>query len=264
MARTVVLRILGAFLLVYGVGAIVMGWWAYSVTHEAFANVRSFTSLLDQERSKATQALKGVGDLIGMRDSSQAAVNPGPAGSPSVPGAPQIIQRGEGLRDRLRGIFGGGQSSQPSTQSGSGSSSPPTGQAADSLGILDRIEQQLGQAASGWTTLGEGPFKKGMLDQVEFAVNAVLLWMAAHGLASIIVGMVLLIWSPRPAPQPAMAYPTSWGPPYSPPPHLASGPIGQPQQPGYAPGPTPPYPPAPRAGRRPDDTLPGDQTRPGW
>src|ERR1051325_1759354 len=102
MTRTVVSRLVGAFLLIYGVGAIVMGWWAYNVTHEAFVSVRNFTTAFEQERDKATQALRGATDLLGGRSAAAGSTS----GSPSLPGGSPSVQ---GLRDRLRGLFGGGQ-----------------------------------------------------------------------------------------------------------------------------------------------------------
>src|SRR5438874_408651 len=97
--RTVASRLLGAFLLVYGIGAILLSWWAYSVTHEAYSGIRSFTSAFERERAQATDALQDASGLLGGRDSA----------APAAPssGGQAVAQQAQGLRDRLRGVLGG-------------------------------------------------------------------------------------------------------------------------------------------------------------
>src|SRR5712691_11520437 len=94
MARTIFVRLAGVFLIVYGIAAILLGWWAYSVTHEAFTGVRTFTTAFEPERTRALDALQGATGIISGTSS--------PGSSTGT--APQVA---EGLRDRLRGLLGG-------------------------------------------------------------------------------------------------------------------------------------------------------------
>lgn len=225
--RTLLIRLAGVFLFVYGLSAILMGWWAYSVTHEAFTSVRNFSAIFDRERGRALDALQGATGILGGRDEANASS-----------GAPRIVQRAEGLADRLRGLLGG-------VTGGQSSGTPAAGaaqSAGESLGLLDDLAAKLGQARTSWTSLGEGPFRKGLLDQVEFAVNAVLVWMVAHGVASVIIGLIMLVKNTNPTPAPVI-----WA--GQPPP----GPYVQPAPPyGGHGAPAPPgWPPAGRPGDPP-------------
>ena len=235
MARTVATRLIGAFLLVYGLAAIVMGWWAYSVTHEAFTSVRSFTSAFERERDRAVEAIQGATGLLGG----------GSAEGSGSSGGPRVLQA-DGLRDRLRGILGGQDGNQSRGQQ---EASPAPGQSG---GLLDDLQRRLGQAQGSWSVLGEGPFKPGLLDQVELAVNAVLAWMALHGVVSVVIGLLLLLRNPSAAP--AVAPPGAWPqpPPGSyPDPYYSRGPA---PYPGYSPPASPP----PHPGWREDPpTRPG-------
>jgi hypothetical protein len=185
--RTITLRLLGAFLLVYGIAAILLSWWAYSVTHEAYTGVRNFTAAFERERTQATDALQGASGLLGGRGSTAAGAQP--SSGPAIP------QRAQGLRDRLGGLLSGAPTAQPSAAPQAG----PGPQPNESLGLLDELESKITQAGGGWGRLGEGPLRSGLLNQVELATNAVLVWMVAHGLASIVVGFFLLLRSPQQA-----------------------------------------------------------------
>lgn len=234
MARTVAIRLIGAFLLVYGLAAIVMGWWAYSVTHEAFTSVRSFTSAFERERNRALEALQGATGLLGG----------GSAEGSGSGGGPRVLQQADGLRERLRGILGGQDSNQSRGQQ---DSAPAPSQGG---GLLDDLTRRLTQAQGSWSVLGEGPFRPGLLDQVELAVNAVLAWMALHGLASVVIGLLLLFRSPSAAPA---AHPGAW---QQPPPGGYPGPYysrGPEPYSGYPPQAAPP----PTGWREDPPTRPG-------
>lgn len=196
--RIVGSRLLGAFLLVYGIGAILLSWWAYSVTHEAYSGIRNFTSAFERERAQATDALQGASSLQGGRNTAA----PGTQAS----GGPAVAQQAQGLRDRLRGVLGGA----PAAQQAAPPQAAATPQPNESLGLLDELESRITQAGSGWSRLGEGPLRSGLLSQVELATNAVLIWMVAHGLVSIVVGFVLLLWSPRQALPATAGYAQPW------------------------------------------------------
>lgn len=234
MARTIATRLIGAFLLVYGLAAIVMGWWAYSVTHEAFTSVRNFTTAFERERNRALEAIQGATGLLG-GDSG--------AGSGSN-GGPRVLQQAGGLGEKLRGILGGQESNQARGQQ---ESTPALGSGG---GLLEDLQRRLGQAQGGWSVLGEGPFRPGLLDQVEMAVNAVLAWMALHGLASVVIGLLLLLRNPSPAP--VVVQPGAWPqpPPASYPGQYYSG--G-----GAYPGYPPPAGPPPGGWREDPPTRPG-------
>src|SRR5919199_4193563 len=130
-------RVAGAFLLVHGLAAILMAWWAYSVTHEAFASVRSFTTAFQHERSQAEDALRGAVPLLGSRESGSAIARRLGAPAPS-PGA--------------------------------------SAQASGAGGPLDELARRIDQAASSWDRLGEGPTRPGVLDRVELATTALVVW----------------------------------------------------------------------------------------
>ena len=65
MPRTTVFRLLGVLLLVYGFTAIVLSWYAYSLTREAFGGIRTFATLFERERTQALDTLKGAVGLLG-------------------------------------------------------------------------------------------------------------------------------------------------------------------------------------------------------
>src|SRR4051794_19178608 len=98
MTRTIALRLLGVFLLLYGLSAVLVSWWAYSITHEAYSNVRSFTTAFERERNAAAEALQRATGLLGGGQS-------GPAGSAA--GGAALVQGAQGLRETLSGLFGG-------------------------------------------------------------------------------------------------------------------------------------------------------------
>jgi hypothetical protein len=233
MARTVATRLLGAFLLVYGLVAVLTGWWAYSVTREAFVSVRSFSTAFERERDRAMEALQGVTGVLGLSDGQSGSSAPRPT---------------ESLAQRLRGILGG-QSASPTPAPGSGQ--PP---AQSSGSFLDDLNSRLNQVRGSWGVLGEGPFRPGLLDQVELAVNLILGWMVVHGVVSVIIGLRMLLHHPAVVVV-AGPPPPAW-PPY--PPQAAPG--APPPYPGYPPYP-PPYPPH---GRPPEGGWNQEQpTRPG-
>src|SRR6266571_8969884 len=97
MANTVWGKLAGAFLLLYGIAAIVVAWEAHQATNQAFGSIRTFTTTFQRERDQAAGALQSASGLLGGSAGSGAS-----AGSTSAP-----AQGGAGLRDRLRGLFGG-------------------------------------------------------------------------------------------------------------------------------------------------------------
>ena len=215
MTRTVLGPLAGVFLLVYGIGSIIMSWWAYSVTSSAFTSVRTFTAAFDRERADAAAAVQRAGGLLGRRDGASSGT-PG-AGSG---GGPAIARGPDELRDRLRGILGGGGASAtatpaataaPATSAAPGSAS----QSSDGPALLGDLGGLIGQLGDGWSRLGEGPLPTATLDRVELAINAVLVWMVVHGVASVIVGIALLRPRPRPAPVPVSYAGASHGVPRS-------------------------------------------------
>jgi hypothetical protein len=248
MARTVATRLLGAFLLVYGLAAVLTGWWAYSVTREAFVSVRSFSTAFERERNRAMEALQGVTGVLGGREGSG-----GQSGS-------ALPQQAGSLAERLRGILGG-QSSGPTPVPGSGQAPVQS-----SGSFLDDLNSRLNQVRGSWGVLGEGPFRPGLLDQVELAVNLILGWMVLHGVVSGIIGLRLLLRNPTIVVAAAGPTPAAWTP-YPPGGYPPPGAPGAPQQyPGYPPYPPgapypPPYPPQ---GRPPESGWSPEQpTRPG-
>jgi hypothetical protein len=230
--------LIGAFLLVYGLAAILTGWWAYSVTREAFAGVRNFTTAFERERTRALDTLQSVTGVLGGR-----------TGSGDQPGG-SIPQQAEGLAQRLRSVFGGpSATATPATRGGQGPSAESAG------GFLDDLSNRLSEVSGSWGALGEGPFRTGMLDQVELAVNLVLIWMVLHGLLTLIFGLRLLLRNPTvvvtTGPPPA-AWPVQPAAGYPPPPPTGAPPHYQ----GYPPQPPAGYP--PQGGSRPDSpTRPG-------
>jgi len=189
MGYTVLSKLAGAFLLLYGIAAIAIAWEANSAVSEAFGSIRVFTTAFQRERDQAVGALQSASGLLGGRGSTT-----GAGGTAAAP------QAGQGLRDRLRGLFGG--TSQPGTSQPAPGQPPPSGQSGDSLGLLDELEGRLTQASSGWSRLGEGPLPIKQLDRLEKAEYALLVWVAAHGAVCIVCGLLLLFWSPKTAPVP--------------------------------------------------------------
>jgi hypothetical protein len=102
------------------------------------------------------------------------------------------------IEDRLGGILGGarpGEAARP----GAGSASAPAAQPSETRGPLDELEGRLGQLVGSWSALGDGPVRPDLLGRMELVTNVVLLWMAAHGAASVLGGFLLLRRRPAPA-----------------------------------------------------------------
>jgi len=190
MGNTVLSKLAGAFLLLYGIAAIAIAWEAHSAATQAFTSIRSFTAAFQHERDAAAGALQSASGLLGGRGNQGSGASGGSGAS----------QSGGGLRDRLRGLLGGMSQSMPSQSTPSQPST--SGQSGDSLGLLDELEGRINQASSSWSRLGEGPVSTGQLDRLERADNAVLVWVAAHGVVCIVIGLFLLAWSPATAPSP--------------------------------------------------------------
>ena len=227
MTRSVVGPLAGGFLLIYGISAVVLSWWAYSVTQSAITSVRTFTSAFERERAEAAAAVERAGGILGRRDGAA-------SGAARIPGLPGIVRgdgpataRGDGpaiargpdaLRDRLRGVLGGSGSAASATATPAAQATPAAGpatgaaQARDGLGIFDDLTGVIGELGGGWSQLGEGPLPTATLDRVELATNAVLGWMAVHGIASIVIGIVLLRYRPAKAPMPLSYAGTPGGP----------------------------------------------------
>jgi len=196
MGNTVLNRLVGAFLLLYGIAALAIAWEAHSATSQAFGSLRTFTTAFERERDAASGALQSAAGLLGGRDTSST----GASGS-TIPAAGQGTQ---GLRGRLRGLLGGtspSAASQPPSGQPSAGQQPSGGQSSDSLGMLDELEGRLSQANGSLSRLAEGPIQKGLLDRVERAENAVLIWLAAHGVVCSVIGLVLLFRSATRTPE---------------------------------------------------------------
>src|SRR5262245_43456955 len=144
MGNTVLSKLAGAFLLLYGIAAIGIAWEAHSAASEAFTSIRSFTAAFQRERDAAAGALQSAAGLLGGRDNQGSGASSGSGTS-----------GGGGLRGRLRGLLGGTSQSTPSQSTPSQPSA--SGQPGESLGLLDELEGRLGQASGSWSRLGEGP-----------------------------------------------------------------------------------------------------------
>src|SRR5687768_6843423 len=120
MSRMTVFRLLGVLLLVYGFTAILLSWYAYSLTREAFGGIRSFATLFERERTQALDTLKGAVGLLG---------DPGN----SVGSGPGLGSRVAGIQDQIRGLLGG----QPA------SAQPPVPAIGTGLGVLDDLNARL-------------------------------------------------------------------------------------------------------------------------
>jgi hypothetical protein len=174
MPRTTVFRLLGVLLLVYGFTAILLSWYAYSLTREAFGGIRTFATLFERERTQALDTLKGAVGLLG--DAGSGAGN-----------VPALGSRVAGIQDQLRGLLGG----QPA------SAQRPAPGAGTGLGLLDDLNARLNASATNWGKLGDGPISPTLLDRVEFATNAVLAWVALQGLLCLGLAIYLFSWKPQ-------------------------------------------------------------------
>ena len=189
MPRTTVFRLLGVLLLVYGVTAILLSWYAYSLTHQAFGGIRTFATLFERERTQALDTLKGAVGLLG------------DAGN-SVGSGPGLGSRVAGIQDQIRGLLGG----QPA------GAQPPVPASGTGLGLLDDLNARLNASASNWSKLGEGPISLSLLDRVEFATNAVLVWVALQGLLCLGLAIYLFSWRPQPVALAPPGSPPGWQP----------------------------------------------------
>jgi len=196
MVRTAASRVAGALLLLYGLAAVAMGWWAYSVTREAYASIRSFSAVFDRERGRAVEASRGLSDLTRSRDPVAGPQPPGAAPTPSA--GPALAREVQRIEDRLGGILGGARPGEPA-RPGFGSASAPAAQPSEARGPLDELEGRLVQLVEGWSALGDGPVRSDLLGRMELVTNVVLLWMAAHGAASVLGGFLLIRRRPAPA-----------------------------------------------------------------
>src|SRR5215212_5219799 len=189
MPRTTVFRLLGVLLLVYGFTAIVLSWYAYSLTREAFGGIRTFATLFERERTQALDTLKGAVGLLG---------DPGSGAG----GGPALGSRVAGIQDQIRGLLGG----QPAA------AQPPVPGSGTGLGLLDDLNARLNASASNWSKLGDGPISLPLLDRVEFATNAVLAWVALQGLLCLGLAIYLFSWKPQPVALAPPYPPAGWQP----------------------------------------------------
>ena len=185
MARTLGSGVLGVFLLIYGAGTMLMAWWGYSVTHEAYSSVRSFATVFDQERAQVTEALQGVTGLLAGQPAATSAAAPSSGTAPA-----------QGLRDRLQSLFRSAPVA-PVPQAGAGP------QPSDFVGLFGELESRIGRVNTAWSLLSGGPIRLELLDRVELITNIILIWLAINGIASIIIGIRLLSGSPAQAAPPA-------------------------------------------------------------
>jgi hypothetical protein len=175
MPRTTVFRLFGVLLLVYGFSAILLSWYAYSLTREAFGGIRSFATLFERERTQALDTLKGAVGLLGDAGGSSADTGPG------------LGSRVAGIQGQIRGLLGGQ----------AAGAQPPAPASGTGLGLLDDLNARLNASASNWGKLGEGPISLPLLNRVEFATNAVLAWVALQGLLCLGLAIYLFSWKPQ-------------------------------------------------------------------
>ncbi|MFN0071960.1 MAG: hypothetical protein ACKVVP_10790 [Chloroflexota bacterium] len=193
MNRDATFRVVGVFSLCFGIVLLALCWWSYTITHQAFESIRTFSSLLEQQR---IQAVRAVDDAMGLITGV-----PGLALSiPGVTATPPPATTASTPATAGRSILGDLQSIIGLTPPSPGQSVVPPliSDLAPSAFTrsLGEIESKMRESRGVWERIGAGPLAPDLLNRLELVVSLLLSCLAILSLAMIALGIWLVAAPP--------------------------------------------------------------------